>query len=101
MRKTWRGVAIFIGLVSLWSIPIHGQQDSLRVEEERIRLHLEPSPVLELPLTNSAGQLVEGDFLLEMLGDKGIAASHSGKFQANPGQTTQRIPWAFAELPSD
>jgi hypothetical protein len=52
-------------------------------------------------LTNSADQPVEGDFLLEILGDHGIPASRSGKFQAKPGQTMQRIPWAFAELPSD
>ena len=100
MRRTWRSVALFISLGSLWSIPVLGQQ-ALRIEEEHIRLHLEPSPLFELPLTNSADQPVEGDFLLEILRDNGIPASRSGKFQAKPGQTTQRIPWPFAELPSD
>jgi A-macroglobulin complement component/alpha-2-macroglobulin family protein/MG2 domain-containing protein/carboxypeptidase family protein/A-macroglobulin receptor/macroglobulin-like protein len=99
MRRTWRSVALFIGLGSLWSIPVLGQQ-ALRMDEEHIRLHLEPSPFLELPLTNSADQPVDRDFLLEILGDNGIAASRSGKFHAKPGQTTQRIPWTLAELPS-
>jgi uncharacterized protein YfaS (alpha-2-macroglobulin family) len=98
MRRSWRSVALFIGLASLWSIPVLGQQASLRVDEDHIRLHLEPSPLFELPLTNSTNQPVEGDFLLEIVGEK---RSRSSRFHAEPGQTTLRIPWPFEDLPSD
>jgi hypothetical protein len=98
MSRSWRSVALFICLSSLLSIAIPGQQPSLRVDEEHIRLHLEPSPLFELPLTNSTGQLVEGDFLLQIVGDK---RSRWGRFHAEPGQTTQRVPWPLSELPTD
>jgi len=76
---------------------------SLRVNEEKMRFHLLPHSGLELPILNSSSQPVSGKFALELLNldDDSVAASLSGTFTEQPGETIEKIDWPADQLPSD
>src|SRR5271169_3662598 len=75
----------------------------LKVEEERMRFHLLPHSGVELPILNSSSQPVSGKFALELLNldDDSVAASLSGTFTEQPGETIEKIDWPADQLPSD
>lgn len=101
MRRTWQGVALLLGLLSLFH-RLSAQQGPLQIDENHIRLHLLPNPQMELPFINSTDQPLEGAFLLEMLDSNGAAASsRQGTFRAAPGSTMEKVAWEPARLPSD
>src|SRR5580658_4621311 len=75
----------------------------LRVEEDKMRFHLLPDTVLELPVLNSTNKPVSGKFTLSLLNyeDDSVAAAISGTFVESPGETVEKIDWPVARLPSD
>jgi len=75
----------------------------LRVEEDKMRFHLLPHTVLELPVLNSTNKPVSGKFTLSLLNyeDDSVAAAMSGMFVESPGETVEKIAWPVAHLPSD
>jgi uncharacterized protein YfaS (alpha-2-macroglobulin family) len=76
---------------------------ALKVEEEKMRFHLLPHSGLELPILNSSSQPVSGKFALELLNleDDSVAASLSGTFTEQPGETIEKVDWPVDQLPSD
>ena len=57
-----------------------------------MRLH--PKPVLELPILNTTGKALHGDFKLELLNtDDKVAATQTGTFDEKPGATLENVPW--------
>jgi A-macroglobulin TED domain/Alpha-2-macroglobulin family/MG2 domain/Carboxypeptidase regulatory-like domain/A-macroglobulin receptor binding domain/Macroglobulin domain MG3/Alpha-2-macroglobulin bait region domain len=76
---------------------------SLKVEEEKMRFHLLPRSGLDLPILNSSSQPVSGKFVLELLNldDDSVAASLSGTFTEQPGETIEKVDWPVDQLPSD
>jgi hypothetical protein len=76
---------------------------SLKVEEDKMRFHLLPRSGLELPIVNSSAQPVSGKFSLELLNldDDSVAASLSGTFTEQPGETIEKVDWPVDRLPSD
>ena len=76
---------------------------SLKVEEEKMRFHLLPHSGLEIPILNSSSKAVSGKFALELLNleNDTVAASLSGTFTEQPGETIEKIDWPVDQLPSD
>ncbi len=101
MRRIWHGIALLLGLLSVFN-RLSAQEAALKIDEDHIRLRLLPSPQLELPFINSTDHLLEGAFLLEML-DRGggVVTSKQGSFRAAPGSMTEKVAWEPAKLPSD
>jgi uncharacterized protein YfaS (alpha-2-macroglobulin family) len=81
----------------------HNGAASLKVEEEKMRFHLLPHSGLELPILNSSAQPVSGKFSLELLNldNDSVAASLSGTFTEQPGETLEKVDWPVDQLPSD
>ena len=75
----------------------------LRVEEEKMRFHLSPQPVLELAIVNSSARPISGNFALEFLNneDDSVAASSFGTFIEKPGENLEKIDWPVKNLPTD
>jgi uncharacterized protein YfaS (alpha-2-macroglobulin family) len=76
---------------------------SVKVEEEKMRFHLLPRSGLDLPILNSSTRQVSGKFALELLSldNDTVAASLSGTFTEQPGETIEKVDWPVAQLPSD
>ena len=75
----------------------------LRVEEDKMRFHLLPHTVLELPLVNSTNKPISGKFTINLLNldDDSTVAVTSGAFVEQPGETVEKIAWPAEQLPSD
>ena len=68
-----------------------------------MRFHLLPQSGLEFPIRNTSAQQVSGKFALELLNleDDSVAATLSGTFTEQPGETIEKIAWPVEQLPSD
>jgi hypothetical protein len=75
----------------------------LRVEEEKMHFHLLPQPGLEFAIVNSSTKPISGNFAIELLNDEddSVAASTSGTFTEQPGETIEKIDWPVRNLPTD
>ncbi len=75
----------------------------LTVEEAKMRFHLLPHSMLELPFLNSTNKPISGKFRLALLefDDDSVAAAISGTFIESPGETVEKIDWPVEHLPSD
>lgn len=75
----------------------------LRVEEGKMRFHLLPRTLLELPVVNSTNKPISGRFTLNLLDleDDSTVAVTSGSFVESPGETVEKIDWPAENLPSD
>src|SRR5262249_25630752 len=97
MQETWPRVGALAFL--LLCVGFCAGQTTLVVDEDRIRIHLLPEPVLEIPLVNPTGETVEGHFRMEMLvRGEGIVSSREGSFRAAPGISVATIHWPAKEL---
>lgn len=69
-------------------------QSTFRIDEAGVKLRLHPKPVLELPILNTTGKALRGDFKLELLNtDDKVAATQTGIFDEKPGTTLEKVPW--------
>src|SRR5580693_4316219 len=68
-----------------------------------MRFHLLPHSGLEIPILNSSSKPVSGKFALELLNleNDSVAASLSGTFTEQPGETIEKVDWPVDHLPSD
>lgn len=101
---SWFSLALVLWFGSARILPAaQNGPGSLKVNEEQMRFHLLPHSGLELPILNSSSQPVSGKFALEMLNldDDSVAASLSGTFTEQPGETIEKIDWPADQLPSD
>jgi hypothetical protein len=74
----------------------------LRIDEQQARFRLLPEPRLELPVVNSSGKTIEGDFNLELLDTSGKMKSQlKGIFTGTPGTTVKKLDWPAARLSTD
>ncbi|HXZ28727.1 MAG TPA: MG2 domain-containing protein, partial [Terriglobales bacterium] len=97
-RARWFALAVIVCA----SAALAAGPPSLRLDEERVCLHLLPSPVLELPVVNDSGKSLVGTFRLEFLDTNGNSAAWvAGTFHEEPGTTVEKIPWEAKQLPSN
>ncbi|MGC2230994.1 MAG: hypothetical protein WBA09_05790, partial [Candidatus Acidiferrum sp.] len=106
MRTLGVGFALAVSPLHCGGVPIAAAQDvssPLTVEEAKLRFHLLPQPVLELPVLNSTNKSIPGKFRLSLLNydDDSVAAAISGAFIETPGETVEKIAWPLEHLPSD
>lgn len=75
----------------------------LRVEEDKMRFHLLPRTLLELPVVNSSQKPISGKFTLQLLNleDDSVVAFRSGTFVEPPEETVEKIDWPPENLPSN
>ncbi len=75
---------------------------ALRIDEQRMKFRLLPSPRLELPIVNPTDQSIEGDFRLELIDTQGKLKSElKGTFSGAPGTTVQKLDWAPDRLATE
>jgi len=106
MRLAQSWIAVALVLLCGGTRVLAAAQDtspSLKVEEDKMRFHLLPQSGLELPIRNTSAQQVSGKFTLELLNleDDSVAATLSGTFTEQPGETIEKIAWPVEQLPSD
>src|SRR5580658_6037394 len=106
MRSILSWILLVLVLVCAGARTLGGAQtgsSSLTVEEEKMRFHLLPHSGLEIPILNSSSEAVSGKFALELLNleNDTVAASLSGTFMEQPGETIEKIDWPVDQLPSD
>jgi A-macroglobulin TED domain/Alpha-2-macroglobulin family/MG2 domain/Carboxypeptidase regulatory-like domain/A-macroglobulin receptor binding domain/Macroglobulin domain MG3/Alpha-2-macroglobulin bait region domain len=105
MRTLGVVFALAVSLLHCGVLAIAAAQDvssPLTVEEAKLRFHLLPQPVLELPVLNSTNKSISGKFRLSLLNfdDDSVAAAISGAFIETPGETVEKIAWPVEHLPS-
>lgn len=104
-----RSVGVCLGLAAsllccgVAGATAQGVSSPLRVEEAKMRFHLLPHSMLELPVLNSTNKPISGKFRLALLefDDDTVAAVISGTFIESPGETVEKIDWPVEHLPSD
>jgi hypothetical protein len=97
-RSRWLGLVLLLGVCAGWA----ADSSPLRVDEDHVRIRLLPTPLLELPVVNTAGKPLQGTFRLEFLDRDGkSAASTTGAFREEPGATVEKVPWDADKLPSN
>jgi hypothetical protein len=106
MRLAQSWIAVALVLLCGGARVLAAAQDtspSLKVEEDKMRFHLLPQSGLEFPIRNTSAQQVSGKFALELLNheDDSVAATLSGTFTEQPGETIEKIAWPVDKLPSD
>jgi uncharacterized protein YfaS (alpha-2-macroglobulin family) len=104
LAQSWIAVALVLlcGGVRVL-VAAQDTSPSLKVEEDKMRFHLLPQSGLEFPIRNISAQQVSGKFALELLNleDDSVAATLSGTFTEQPGETIEKIAWPVDKLPSD
>jgi hypothetical protein len=97
-RRFWLGLVLLLNACAGWAV----DTPPLRVDEDHVRIRLLPSPLLELPVVNNTGKLLQGTFRLEFLDRDGKSAAWTtGAFQEEPGATVEKVPWDADKLPSN
>jgi hypothetical protein len=100
--RKWIAAAFVFGLLAGAACAQEKAGNTLRVEEEKIKFHLLPSPVLEFAVFNPADKAVSGTFAIELLDrNDWVVASTSGTFVEQPGETVEKLDWHAAKLPSN
>ena len=75
---------------------------ALRLDEERIRFHLLPTPGLEFAIFNPTDKPVSGRYAIELLDyNDWVQASLFGTFTEQPGETVEKLAWSTKYLPSN
>src|SRR5208283_2194294 len=88
-----RAAALFAAAAFL-TAPSFGQTAVLRVDEPQIKFRLSAHPAVEIPLVNTSGKGLPGDFELELLAtDDRVERVVTGTFQGSPGTTVEKIAW--------
>src|SRR5581483_9553284 len=81
-------------LIALLATSALQAQTTFHIGEAGVKLRLHPKPILELPILNTSGKALHGDFKLELLNtDDKVAATQTGTFDEQPGTTLERVPW--------
>jgi hypothetical protein len=97
-RRFWLGLVLLLNACAGRAV----DTPPLRVDEDHVRIRLLPSPLLELPVVNNTGKLLQGTFRLEFLDRDGKSAAWTtGAFQEEPGATVEKVPWDADKLPSN
>jgi len=93
-----RVVALLVVAASLTAFSL-AQNSALHVNESQIKFRLDAHPVLELPIVNTSGKAVVGEFRLELLNtnDK-IESFVTGTFSEEPGTTVEKVAWPLNYL---
>jgi hypothetical protein len=81
-------------LVALLAATALQAQTTFRIDEAGVKLRLHPKPVLALPILNTSGKALHGEFKLELLNtDDKVAATLTGTFDEKLGTTLEKVPW--------
>jgi hypothetical protein len=100
--RKWIVAAVVLGLIAGAACAQEKATNSLRVDEEKLKFHLLPSPVLEFAVFNPTDKAVSGTFAIELLDQNDwVVASTSGTFVEQPGETVEKFDWHAAKLPSN
>lgn len=92
--------AAFFAVAAFLTAPSFGQTAVLRVDEPQIRFRLSAHPAVEIPIVNTSGKALPGDFRLELLAtDDRVERVVTGTFQGSPGTTVEKIAWPQNSLP--
>ena len=88
-----RAAAVF-AVAAFLTAPSFGQTAVLRVDESQIKFRLSAHPAVEIPIVNTSGKALPGDFKLELLAtDDRVEQVVTGTFQGGPGTTVEKIAW--------
>lgn len=94
-------VAALLAVAASLTARLLGQTAVLRVDEPQIKFRLDAHPTVELPVVNTSGKAVAGEFRLELLGTADQVESFvTGTFQEKPGTTVEKIAWPLDYLAS-
>ena len=100
--RKWIVAAFVFGFLAGAASAQEKAANALRVDEEKIKFHLLPSPGLEFAIFNPTDKPVSGRFAIELLDQNDwTAASTWGTFVEQPGETVEKLDWHVAKLPSD
>jgi hypothetical protein len=81
-------------LAAFLTAPSFGQTAVLKIDEPQIKFRLSAHPAVEIPIVNTSGKALPGDFKLELLAtDDRVVQVVTGTFQVSPGTTVERIAW--------
>ena len=74
----------------------------ISVDENKMRVRVEPRPVLELPLVSAAGIELQASVHLELLNTQGKTESAADvSLPIAPGNQILSVPWSKPDLPSN
>lgn len=100
--RKWIVAAVVFSLFAGAACAQEKAGNALRVDEEKIKFHLLPSPVIEFAVFNPTDEAVSGTFAIELLDQNDwVVASTSGTFVEQPGETVEKFDWHAAKLPSN
>jgi hypothetical protein len=84
-------VVAFPVIAAFLGVPSFGETSGFRVDESQIRFRLGPHPVVEIPVVNTSGKALSGNFKLELLAtDDSVESVVTGTFPATA--TSARSP---------
>lgn len=100
--RKWIAAMLVFGLLAGAACAQEKAANALRVDEEKIKFHLLPSPVLEFAIFNPTDKAVTGKFAIELLDQNDwVVACTWGTFLEKPGETVEKLDWHADKLPSN
>ena len=87
-------VVAFLVIAAFFAAPSFGETATFHVDESQIRFRLSPPPVVEIPVVNTSGKALPGNFKLELLAtDDSVESVVTGTFLGSPGTSVEKIAW--------
>ncbi|HXN49766.1 MAG TPA: MG2 domain-containing protein, partial [Bryobacteraceae bacterium] len=88
-----RAAALF-AVAAFLTASSFGQTAALKIDEPQIKFRLSAHPAVEIPVVNTSGKALPGDFKLELLAtDDRVEQVVTGSFQGSPGTSVEKIAW--------
>jgi hypothetical protein len=92
-------VAALLVVTASLTARLLGQTAVFRVDEPQVKFRLNAHPTVELPVVNTSGKAVAGEFRLELLGTDDLVESFvTGTFQEKPGTAVEKVAWPMGYL---
>ncbi len=86
--------AALFAVAAFLTAPSFSRAAVLHIDEPQIKFRLSGHLAVEIPIVNTSGKALPGDFKLELLAtDDRVERVVTGTFQGSPGTTVEKIPW--------